>query len=99
MSSPVEIWRNHKLIHKLLNKKGRLLVWTKVLNSPEGFESQTPYLVGIIELETKEKLPLQIVDTDEKSLKKGQRIITVLRKLKTPPPEGVIEYGIKAKPI
>ena len=67
-NNPVTIWRSHKKLGAYLNKIGRILVWTKIFVAPEGFEHQTPYLVGIIQFENGERLPLQIVDCEEKDL-------------------------------
>lgn len=98
MNSPVTIWRDHKNLHNYLNKIGRVIVWTKILVPPTGFEHEAPYLVGIIQL-SDEKLPLQIVDCDEKDLKPQRQVITVIRKIGKAKSEDVIEYGVKVKPI
>lgn len=98
MNSPVTIWRDHKKLHKYLNKTGKLVVWTKVVVPPAGFEHEAPYLVGIIDFGN-ERLPLQIVDCEEKDLKVNQKVMTVIRKIGKAKSEDVIEYGVKVKPI
>lgn len=98
MASPVTIWRKHKTLHNYLNKRGKLLVWTKVFVAPEGFEHQAPYLVGIVKFDDGEKLPVQIVDCEEKDLKVNKSVKVVIRKIGKGKPEEVIEYGIKVKP-
>lgn len=97
MNSPVTIWRDHKNLHNYLNKIGRVIVWTKILVPPTGFEHEAPYLVGIIQF-SDEKLPLQIVDCNEEDLKPNQKVITVIRKIGKAKSEDVIEYGVKVKP-
>ncbi len=99
MNSPVTIWRKNKQLHTLLNKSGQVVVWTKIHTPPIGFEHQTPYLVGIIEFEDKSRMPLEIVDCENTNLKPGQKVITVVRRIGKPTPDGVIEYGLKAKPV
>lgn len=99
MSSPVTVWREHKKLHNYLNKTGTLLVWTKIFVAPGGFEHQVPYLVGIIQFDSGEKIPLQIVDSEEEGLKINQKVITVIRKIGKAKSEDVIEYGIKVKPL
>lgn len=99
MNSPVAIWREHKKLHKYLGKAGRILAWTKILVAPSGFEHQTPYTVGIVEFKDGEKLPVQIVDCEEKDLKPNQKVVVVIRKIGKVKSDEVIEYGIKAKPI
>ncbi len=98
MSSPVQIWRLHKNLHNYLNKVGRLVVWTKIFVAPEGFEHQTPYLVGIMQFDN-QRLPLQIVNCEEKDLKVNMKVITVIRKIGKAKSEDVIEYGLKVKPL
>lgn len=99
MSSPVEIWRNHKKLKNYLNKTGRLLVWTKIFVAPSGFEHQTPYIVGIVEFTDKEKMPVEIVDCKEEDLKANQKVVVVIRKIGKVKSDEVIEYGVKVKPI
>lgn len=98
MSSPVQIWRQHKTLHNYLNKTGRLIVWTKIFVAPSGFEHQVPYLVGIVQFED-ERMPSQIVDCSEADLKVNMKVITVIRKIGKVKAEDVIEYGIKVKPV
>lgn len=108
MNSPVQIWRSHKNLKNYLNKIGRLLVWTKIHVAPVGFEHQVPYLVGIVQFSAKgglasgqngERMPLQIVDSEEKDLKVNMKVITVIRKIGKAKAEDVIEYGLKVKPV
>ena len=98
MNSPVQIWRQHKKLHKYLNKVGKLIVWTKIFVAPTGFEHQVPYLVGIVDF-GKEKMPLQIVDCEEKDLKINQKLKIVIRRIGKVKPDEVIEYGLKVKPV
>lgn len=98
MNTPVTIWRQHKILHNYLNKKGKLIVWTKIHVAPEGFEHQVPYLVGIVQFDN-ERLPLQIVDCAEEDLKINQKVKIVIRKIGKAKSEDVIEYGLKVKPI
>lgn len=98
MNSPVQTWRNHKNLQNYLNKKGKLLVWTKIVVAPLGFEHQTPYWVGIVQFEDGEKMPVEVVDCEDMELKSNQKVITVIRKIGKVKPEEVIEYGVKVKP-
>ncbi|MBI2018109.1 OB-fold domain-containing protein [Candidatus Daviesbacteria bacterium] len=104
-SSPVQIWRKHKNLHNYLGKTGRLLVWTKIFVAPTGFEHQTPYIVGIVQFEDPStssgqvRLPAQVVDCPEESLKVNQKVQVVIRKIGKAKAEDVIEYGIKVKPL
>lgn len=97
MSSPVTVWRHHKNIKNYLGKTGKIIVWTKIFVAPAGFEHEAPYFVAIVEFADGRRIPLQIVDYDEKELRANQKIITVVRRLGKVKLDEVIEYGIKAK--
>lgn len=99
MISPVKIWRNQKKIRALLGREGSIITWTKIYVPPEGFESQAPYVVAIVELADKSHCTAQLVDFEQKHLAIGQKVRTILRKTRNPGSEGVIPYGIKFKPI
>ena len=99
MSSPSQIWRSHKKLNTYLGKTGKLLVWTKILVAPLGFEHQVPYLAGIVEFLDKLRMPVQIVDCNEKDLKPNQKVEVVIRKIGKAKSEDVIEYGVKVKPV
>ena len=98
MNTPAGIWREHKKLSSYLGKIGKLIVWTKILVAPVGFEHQTPYFVGIVILDG-ERMPVQIVDCNESELKPNQKVEVVIRKIGKTKSEDVIEYGIKVKPI
>lgn len=97
MSSPVTVWRHHKNLRNYLGQTGKIIVWTKVFIAPAGFEHEAPYFVAIVELEDGKRMPLQLVDSEEKDLKPGRRIATIIRRLGKVKLDRVIEYGIKAK--
>lgn len=105
MSSPSSIWRSHKLLHSYLGKRGRLIVWTKILVAPSGFEHQVPYLSGIVQFNDPStssgqvRMAVQIVDANEKDLKPNQKIEVVIRRIGKAKSEDVIEYGVKVKPV
>lgn len=98
MANPAEIWRNHKKLHSYLNKKGKLLVWTKISIAPLGFEDSVPYFSGIVQFEDGSKLPVQIVDCKEKDLKENLKVISIIRKGGKVNADEVIEYVVKVKP-
>lgn len=99
MLSPVKIWRNQKKIAGLLGKRGTVVSWTFIRVPPEGFSSQAPYPVVLVKLEGGERIMSQMVDYDERDLKTGQKVITVLRRIREPGSDEVIPYGIKVKPL
>lgn len=76
-------------------KLGKLISWSIVHSTPEGFENQKPYIVGIIELEDGERLTAQIVDTSPADLRQGEILIPTFRKVYQDGQDGVIHYALK----
>jgi uncharacterized OB-fold protein len=96
--SASETWRQHKNLRKYLNQKGKLLVWTKILIPPLGYEDFVPYFSGIVKFEGGEKMPVQIVDCTEEQIKQNVKVIAVIRRGKKVGANDVIEYTVKVKP-
>jgi len=99
MISPVKIWRRQKEIRKLIGKKGRVLVWTKIYTAGSDFKKYAPYPVVLVKLDNKEKIYGQLVDYRDEDLKMGRKVISILRKVRASTEEGVIAYGVKFKPL
>ena len=99
MISPIKIWRRQKEIKKILGKKGKVLVWTKIYTPGSDFKKYAPYPVVLVELENKDKIYGQLVGYEEKDLKMGKEVVSVLRKVREPSVDGVIAYGVKFKPL
>lgn len=98
MQSPVKIWRNQKKISSLRGEIGVIVSWTIIRVPPSGFSSQAPYPVAHIKLNNT-NIVCQLVDWNEKHLRIGQKVILVIRRVIESPGDGVIPYGVKAKPI
>ena len=99
MISPIKIWRRQKEIRKILGKKGKILVWTKIYTPGSDFKKYAPYPVILVELENKEKIYGQLVDYRDQDLKTGRKVVSILRKVRDPSIDGVIAYGVKFKPL
>ena len=99
MISPVKIWRRQKEIRKILGKKGKVLVWTKIYTPGSDFKKYAPYPVVLVKLKNKEKIYGQLVDYKNADLKVGSEVISILRKVRSSTNEGVIAYGVKFKPL
>ncbi len=89
--------RKGKLVDEQMPFTGKVYSWSKVFVGPTGFDYQTPYFLGIIELDNKVKILAQIVDTDEEAIKIGTRVKKVFRKIADNDAEGMIAYGYKFK--
>lgn len=78
-----------------LAESGALLTYTIIRVAPEGFEDQTPYAVGIAEMDDGAHLTAQVVDCDFARLKVGLRVKLEFRKMHEDGEAGVIHYGYK----
>lgn len=99
MQSPVKIWRNQKKVASRVGKIGTVISWTMIRIPPGEFSDQAPYPVVLVALESGSRIMAQFVDYKEKHLHFKQKVITVIRRVTKPNPDGVIPYGIKVKPL
>ena len=97
MNSPVSNWRLTKNIHTKVGRVGNIISWTKVYAAPSGFENDTPYHAGIVQLKSGGRITVQFVDFEKEPVI-GQKVITIIRRIGRPKPTEVIQYGIKVKP-
>jgi uncharacterized protein len=81
-----------------LAESGKLITYTIIRVPPEPFEDQSPYAVGIAELDDGVRLTAQVVDCDFAALKVGMRVKTEFRKISEEGAAGVIYYGYKFVP-
>lgn len=77
---------------------GKLVTYTIIRVAPEGFEDQSPYAVGIAELDDGAHLTAQVVDCDFSQLKVGLRVKLEFRKIHEDGAAGIIHYGYKFVP-
>ena len=77
---------------------GTLLTYTVIRVAPEGFEDQTPYAVGIAQLDDGARLTAQVVDCDFSRIKVGLRVKLEFRKMHEDGAAGIIHYGYKFVP-
>ena len=79
----------------VLPDEGTLVTWTVIHVAPRGFSRQTPYVVGIVELEGGARVTAQIVDASPAELDFGVHLRRVLRKVGAEGDGGIIQYGYK----
>jgi uncharacterized OB-fold protein len=78
---------------------GEVLTYTVVNAAPAGFQKETPYVIGIVELEEGPRVTAQIVDIDPKDVSEGLQVQTAFRRYAAPPnTKSVITYGYKFVP-
>ncbi|AGB50523.1 putative nucleic-acid-binding protein containing a Zn-ribbon [Methanomethylovorans hollandica DSM 15978] len=89
--------RDGKLENFKFSGKGEVLTYTVIHTAAEGFEKQTPYVLGIVKLDEGPSLTSQIV-ADPGAMKIGMKVRPVFRKLGESGEKGMIYYGTKFVP-
>lgn len=77
---------------------GTIYSYTMVQEPPAGFEEQAPYLLALVKLDEGVMVTAQLTDVDG-SIKIGDRVEMVTRKLRTDGSRGMIVYGYKFRPV
>jgi uncharacterized OB-fold protein len=75
---------------------GKLLTYTIIRSGPPNFSKETPYAVGIIEMDGGVNLTAQITDTDLNKVEIGKKVKLVFRKIQDEGKSGLHCYGYKA---
>ncbi len=81
-----------------VSKTGTVYSFTVIHNPPAGFELMAPYYIGIIELDSGQRLTAQLTDVDGEP-EIGMPVEMVTRRIKTDGEAGLISYGYKFRPI
>jgi uncharacterized protein len=77
---------------------GIVYSYTIVQEPPEGYEDQAPYILALIKLDEGPIVTAQLTDVDG-SVRIGERVEMVTRKLTTDGKKGTIVYGYKFRPM
>lgn len=91
--------RKGKLEPFKFSGKGKVYSYTEIQVPPEGFETQVPYVLALIELEEGSRVLGQIVDSRIDEVRIGSEVENVFRVIQRDDPEGLIHYGFKFKLI
>ncbi len=76
---------------------GEIVTYTVIHTAAEGFEGQTPYVLGIIKLDEGPQLTTQIIGMAD-DMEIGMKVRPVFRKLGQDGENGMIYYGTKFVP-
>ena len=98
MISPVRIWRRQNVIRTILNRKGKVITWTKIMVPGTDFKKYAPYTVVLVEFDNGERTTGPLVNAVDTDIKIGMPVVAVLRKVRETSNEDVIAYGIKFRP-
>ncbi len=81
-----------------LPDRGVILTFAVIHVAPTQFADQTPYAVGIVELDGGVRITTQIVDCPLEDIKIGQKVRIEFRRIQQEGHSGVICYGYKCVP-
>ena len=81
-----------------LSYTGEILTYTVIRVPPTGFEAQSPYALGIIELDDGARITAQIVDVPIEKVKIGIRVRVEFRRINDDGAGGIHLYGYKVVP-
>lgn len=79
--------------------QGEVYSYTIVVDAPESFQEQAPYVLALIRLDEGPLITAQMTDLDETPLTIGDRVEMVTRKLTTEGERGMIIYGYKFRRV
>ncbi len=78
---------------------GIILYYSVVRSAPTEFKKYEPYIVALVKLDDGTIIPAQITDAEPSEINKGMRVEAVFRKYREHGKDGIIEYGIKFRPV
>jgi uncharacterized OB-fold protein len=88
--------KGKKFAPVVLSDKGKLTTFTVVRVASDKFSKETPFAVGIVELNDGVKVTTQIADADPDELQIGQKVNLVFRRVQEDGKAGILCYGYKA---
>lgn len=91
--------RKGKISPYKFSGRGKIFTYTVIRVAPEDYEFFVPYVLAIIDLEEGTRITGQVVDVDPETVKVGQPVEVVFRKIHEDNPEGLITYGFKFRPV
>lgn len=78
-----------------LERKGKIVSYTRVHVPQEDFEEETPYTIAIIKLEEGPKIVGQITEANEEEIEIGKEVEATFRNIGEDGDKGMIHYGYK----
>lgn len=91
--------REGEIVEHSLSDNGELVTYTVIRSAAEGYDKETPYILGIVEMEEDTRLTSQIVDCDIEEVEIGMEVKPVFRKLGEESEGGLLYYGVKFSPL
>lgn len=82
-----------------LPRYGRVITYTVIRAPPSEFARYAPYPIALVELRDGTKVIAQLTDVKIEDIKTGMEVEAVFRKYREQGEDGIIEYGIKFRPL
>lgn len=79
-----------------LSDEGKLVTFTVVRVASDKFSKQTPFVVGIVELNDGVRVTTQIADAQLDKVEVGHKVRLVFRRIQEDGRSGILCYGYKA---
>ncbi|AAY80695.1 Zn-ribbon domain-containing OB-fold protein [Sulfolobus acidocaldarius] len=87
-------------VEKIFSKgTGSLVDYTILYQPRDGFEKQSPMIVGLVRLDEGVNIVAPITDAEPSKLKEGVRVEAVFRRMRNDSYNGLIQYGIKFRVV
>ncbi|HDJ83448.1 MAG TPA: Zn-ribbon domain-containing OB-fold protein [Desulfurococcaceae archaeon] len=90
---------SRELVEVKLVETGKVVSYTVIRVPPKEFQGLTPYVIALIELDDGTRLLSQLTDVAPEEVSTGMKVVATFRRVKEQSRDGIIEYGIKFKPI
>lgn len=82
-----------------LPETGVVEVFSVVRSPPAEFADKAPYIVALVRLDDGTLVPAQLTDVTPEEVYEGMRVEATLRKYREQGEKGIIEYGVKFRPV
>jgi uncharacterized OB-fold protein len=82
----------------VLPRSGKIVTYSLIHSAPDGFETNVPYPVALIELDDGTKITSQLTDCDGSEITVGMPVEMAVRRIREESPSGIIVYGYKFRP-
>lgn len=96
MTNVIKNWRENRNLNHRIGIKGKIISYTQIFGTNSS--DNNPYFVAFVKLNNGIFSTLSIV-SESTDIKIGDKVVLVLRRIKDPSRESIVEYGIKAKKI
>lgn len=82
-----------------LPETGVVEVFTVVRSPSTEFADKAPYVVALVRLDDGTLVPAQLTDVTPEEVYEGMRVEATLRRYREQGERGIVEYGIKFRPV